>query len=164
MPGISNSQFNRVAQGLMGATANFALMCSLEQTSPKYLNSIFITVADGGGPYVIANYQIRVMVFSQKGKFPSLATVLDFTPSNVSGTDNFGDVGTIYYDHVITLPYNNPIAFDESIYFSESERIYVACSVPYANGDSIVTPPNRFVRMSINGRVVGAPTAKYLYR
>ena len=154
--------FNRVATGALGFSAgNFGLVCSVPNTVSKELNSIHISVADGSSPYVIEEYQIRVMVSDQQLR---LGTVLSFSPSNVSGIDDYGDPGNVYYDHVITLPYNNPILFDTPMQFPGATKIFVTCSFAQANGDSIVAPPNRFVRMSINGRLLETPSLQYKQR
>lgn len=156
--------FNRVAENMLGATAGFSLLCSVLEPVTKELNSIHFSVADGGGPYVIEEYQIRVAVFDQQGSFPQLSTVLDFSPSNVSGIDGYGTVGNKYYDQVLTLPYNNPVIFDTPMVFEGGVKIFVACSIPYANGDSIITPPNRYVRMSVNGRLIQSTPYNYKQR
>jgi len=153
--------FNRTAAGVLGATGMFYLQNQIPNSVTKEVNSIHLSVADGGGPYVVEDYQIRVMISDQS---PTISTLLDFAPSNVSGTDNYGDPGNVYYDEVITLPYNNPIIFDLPIIFSGSTKIYVTCSIAYATGDSIITPPNRFVRMSTNGRLADSPQTRYIQR
>lgn len=153
--------FNRTASGLLGATGLFYLQNQIPNTVSKELNSIHLSVADGGGPYVVEDYQIRVMISDQS---PTIQTLLSFAPSNVSGTDEYGDPGNVYYDEVITLPYNNPIIFDLPILFAGSTKIFVTCSIAYANGDSIIAPPNRFVRMSTNGRLVESPVVQFRQR
>jgi len=153
--------FNRTAAGLCGATGLLYLQNQIPNTVTKELNSIHISVADGGSPYVVEEYQIRVLISDQS---PTIATILDFAPSNVSGTDNYGDPGNVYYDQVITIPYNNPILFDLPILFPGSTKIYVTCSIAYANSDSIITPTNRYVRMSTNGRLIDSPSVQYRQR
>jgi len=156
--------FNRVAQGLLGATGFSSLMVTIPNTVSKELNSVHLSAAAGSSPYVIADYQIRVLICDQQGKFPDLGGVIPFAAWNVSGTDDIGDVGSVYYDQVITLPYNNPIIFDEPILFTGSTRIFVMCSIPYANADTILTVPNRYVRMSVNGRLLDSPALQYKQR
>ncbi len=162
--------FNRVAEASLGSSASpsggvqASLLCSILEPVDKELNSIHLSVADGSGPYTVEEYQIRVAVFDQKGLFPDLPSVLNFTPSNVSGIDALSGVGNKYYDAVITLPYNNPIIFDTPMLFAGGVQIHVVCSIPYANGDSIITPPNRYVRMSVNGRLISSPAYNYKQR
>lgn len=153
--------FNRTASGLLGATALNYLQCQIPNTVSKELNSIHLSVADGSSPYVVEDYQIRVMISDQS---PTIGLLLDFTPSNVSGIDNYGDPGNVYYDEVVTLPYNNPIVFDLPILFAGSTKIYVTCSIAYATGDSIIAPTNRFVRMSVNGRLIESPSVQFRQR
>lgn len=163
---MNNKQvlFNRVARGALGASAGFSLAVQINDPPAKYLNTIFISSADGNSPVTNPSLIIRVGVFSQLGKFPNLTTILDYNPTNVSGTDNIGDVGTIYFDHVMTLPQNQIITFDSPIYFGQGEQIVVVCSAPYGVGDTIVTVPTRLVRLSVNGYYANSVKKDYVNR
>lgn len=153
--------FNRVASGNLGATQLNYLQCSIPQPVTKELNSIHIGIAEGSSPVNFVDYLIRVMVCDQE---PTIQTILDFSPNNVSGTDNYGDVGNVYYDCNVVIPYNNPIVFDTPIIFSGATKIFVVCSIPYADGGSIITPTVYYVRMSVNGRLTESPSSRYLQR
>lgn len=159
------TQFNRVASGSLGSTAGYALAVQIKTPPAKMLNTIFVSVTDGNSPVTNPSLIIRIGVFSQLGDFPELATILDYNPTNVSGTDvGLLNVGTVYFDHVITLPQNQIITFDSPLSFVEGEEIAVVCSAPYGVGDTILTVPNRFVRLSVNGYQVGSPKLQFNYR
>lgn len=153
--------FNRVASGTLGATFDNCLIVSIPNTVSKELNSIHFSVTEGVSPVNFTDYIVRIMVCDQQ---PTIQTINDFSPNDVDGTYNYGDVGHVYYDHVVVVPYNNPIIFDEPILFAGSTKIFVVMSIPYADGGSIVTPTAYYCRLSCNGRLLESPSLRYQQR
>lgn len=162
----NGSAFNRSVSGVLGSGL-FQKTLSIGITTPKrkYLNSIHISANNASSPADLQDFLIRVAVSSSGGNLLNNPSILDFNPLNAigSGTEN-SNLGTIYYDQVITLPYNNPIIFDTPILFTEGEPIYVIVSIAYADGDSQLTPPARNVWLSVNGYYEESDNVRYAMR
>lgn len=165
---LQNSNYNRVAKDILGASAGkFALMIALDTSVAKTISNIFIGYSSPGISPVAGmndNYLCRVGIFSQQGNFPNVGTALAYSPSVVPNQDFIGDVGAIYFDHTIILPQNQQIFFQEPLFFNEGEKAFVVCSYLQKNGDSFLTPPNYVVSLSVNGRTQSSATRQLVFR
>ncbi len=163
--------FNRVAVGAIGSIGALTLlpegvnmMVSVEDTAVKYLNSIHISVAPIEATSVSDTYLVRVGVFSQQGKFPLTADASQYSPYGLLDPEKIGDVGRVYYDHVLQLQYNNEIIFDEPIFFNTGEKIFALVSSAYKSGETDATVPARYIRMSLNGKTERAAGREWIAR
>lgn len=160
------SSFNRAANVVLGASLSFQKVISAGITTPKrkYLNSIHLSASNALSPASVQEFLIRVVVCSSGGKLLGDINILEFNVLNSIGSESALDLGTIYFEQVITLPYNNPIIFDTPILFTEGEPIYVIASTPYAQGDLLLTVPARNVRLSVNGYYEESDNIRYKMR
>lgn len=164
MPQLQNG-FNRMAYDELGASVNkYAVTVAIDRVAPKILDSIMVSVAEPASPAVIEDYYVRVLVASQQGAFPTLPSLIAFNPITALNQDIIGDVGQIYFDHVMRIPHQQQIFFENGLYFNNGERVYISASVAYANGDNLFTVPVRNVRLSAHGRFVESAITNYRYR
>lgn len=157
------SGFNRTAEVLLGATANKIISVGITTPKRKIITSIHIGVGEALAPATIRDYIIKVAVCSSPQSLLGNPTILDFNPLNSPNSENT-QLGTVYYKNVIRIPYNSPIVFDDPILFTEGDVIYVIASIPYANGDSLLTVQNRGVYLSVDGHYIDSDQVKYKFR
>lgn len=164
MPTIKQSAFNRSASAALSPSAGFDkyIIVKLSAAKKKFITRIFASCNIAASPTVVQSYIAKLCVCSSVGILENDPTLITYNVLNQIGSEQI-DLGTKYYEQVITLPLTFPIQFND-LPFEDGEAVYVVLSFPYANAETLLAPAAKNVFLSVEGYYQNDNQSVYRYR